>query len=182
MTTADCAYGPVGGIDELREVIAAHYNRLYRKGKRSQYTLRNVAVGAGGRPMLSRLLASIGAVNLGHVVPDYTAYEDLLDYHRYRLTPVAINVMHRHAYQLSAQDFEHEVVRSRLQAFLLSNPCNPTGALVRGEALASYLGVARRKDIWLLLDEFYSQFVYGDQGSRTERPVSAAEYVEDADK
>ncbi|MBS0528541.1 MAG: pyridoxal phosphate-dependent aminotransferase, partial [Proteobacteria bacterium] len=181
MTTADCAYGPVGGIDELREAIAAHYNRLYRKGKKSQYTKRNVAVGAGGRLILSRLLASVGSVRFGHIGPDYTAYEDLLDYHRYRLTPVAINVSHRHAYQLSPDELEFEVAKSRLDALLLSNPCNPTGALVGEEDLAGYLDLARRKNVWLLLDEFYSQFIYDEEGGPAERPVSAAEYVKDVE-
>src|SRR6185503_536942 len=32
---ADHAYGPVEGIPELREAVAAHYNRLYRGGKAS---------------------------------------------------------------------------------------------------------------------------------------------------
>jgi len=34
----DAAYGPVNGIDSLREVIADTYNRLYRRGKAQQYT------------------------------------------------------------------------------------------------------------------------------------------------
>ena len=46
---SDHAYGQVEGLPELREMIAAHYNRLYRNGKASQYTAENVAVAAGGR-------------------------------------------------------------------------------------------------------------------------------------
>src|SRR3954469_23036821 len=46
---ADHAYGPVEGVPELRQSIADHYNRLYRRGKSSQYTADNVAVAAGGR-------------------------------------------------------------------------------------------------------------------------------------
>jgi hypothetical protein len=181
MTASDCAYGPVGGIDELREAVAAHYNRLYRAGKKSQYTKRNVAIGAGGRLILSRLLASIGSIRLGHIIPDYTAYEDLLDYHRYRLMPVSINVGHRPAHQLTPEDFEFEAVKSGLQALLLSNPCNPTGALIKGQTLAAYLDVARRRNVWLLLDEFYSQFVYDEDGGLAQRPVSAAEFIEDVE-
>src|ERR1041384_8166091 len=44
---SDHAYGPVEGVPELREAVAAHYNRLYRRGK-SQYSAENVAVAAGG--------------------------------------------------------------------------------------------------------------------------------------
>src|SRR3954470_15834255 len=48
IAAGDHAYGPVEGVPELREAIAGHYNRLYRKGK-SQYSAENVAVAAGGR-------------------------------------------------------------------------------------------------------------------------------------
>src|SRR3954468_7975714 len=39
---SDHAYGPVEGIPALRDAIAAHYNRLYRRGQASQYSAANV--------------------------------------------------------------------------------------------------------------------------------------------
>ena len=45
----DHAYGPLGGTPEMRAVVAAHYNRLYREGKRSKYTADNVCISGGGR-------------------------------------------------------------------------------------------------------------------------------------
>src|SRR4051794_37018275 len=50
----DQEYAPVPGIMELRESIAALYNRLYRKGMPSQYTAENVSVSGGGRASLTR--------------------------------------------------------------------------------------------------------------------------------
>src|SRR5215470_9319252 len=58
----DHAYGPVEGTRELREAIARHYNRLYRVGKRSQYTAENVSVASGGRLVLARLFSALGGV------------------------------------------------------------------------------------------------------------------------
>ncbi len=75
----DQEYAPVPGIWELREAIAALYNRLYRRGMPSQYSAENVSVSGGGRAALTRAAASLGHVNLGHFLPDYTAYEELLD-------------------------------------------------------------------------------------------------------
>src|SRR4051794_14428700 len=37
----DLEYAPVAGISELRDAIAALYNRLYRKGMKSQYSAEN---------------------------------------------------------------------------------------------------------------------------------------------
>ena len=38
LAESDQAYGPLGGSQEIREAIAATYNRQYRKGMKSQYT------------------------------------------------------------------------------------------------------------------------------------------------
>src|SRR4029077_937246 len=63
---------------------------------------------------------------------------------------------------------------------LLSNPCNPTGKLVAGEELERWASVARELDCTLLLDEFYSHYVY--RGRPGALPVeSAARYVKDVD-
>jgi aspartate/methionine/tyrosine aminotransferase len=68
-----------------------------------------------------------------------------------------------------------------LAALLFSNPCNPTGKLVGGAALASWIEVARELDCSLLLDEFYSHFIWTDTPS--ELPIeSAARYVEDVER
>ncbi|MFL5415081.1 MAG: pyridoxal phosphate-dependent aminotransferase, partial [Myxococcales bacterium] len=79
---ADQDYAPVAGIWELRESVAALYNRLYRRGMPSQYTAENVSISGGGRAALTRAAASLGHINLGHFLPDYTAYEELLDIFR----------------------------------------------------------------------------------------------------
>ena len=67
----------MAGILELREAIAGLYNRLYRRGMQSQYSADNVSVSGGGRGSLTRAAASLGHVNLGHILPDYQAYEAL---------------------------------------------------------------------------------------------------------
>ena len=62
----DQEYAPVAGLWELREAVAALYNRLYRKGLPSQYTAENVCISGGGRAALTRAAASLGSINLGH--------------------------------------------------------------------------------------------------------------------
>src|SRR5690606_24573575 len=85
----DHSYAPVAGVYELREAVAALYNELFRRGKRSQYTAENVCISGGGRAALTRAVAALGPVNLGHFLPDYTAYEELLSLFR-GFTPIPI--------------------------------------------------------------------------------------------
>jgi N-succinyldiaminopimelate aminotransferase len=176
----DQEYAPVAGLWELRETVAGLYNQLYRRGMPSQYSAENVSISGGGRAALTRVAASIGQVNLGHFLPDYTAYEELLEIFR-AFTAIPILLDREKNYEFSADDLRREVQGRGLGAVLVSNPCNPTGRHVRGEALAGWVAVARSLECTLLLDEFYSHYVW--TSAEGELPMeSAARYVEDVDR
>ena len=81
----DHAYGPLEGIPELRDAVAAHYNRLYRKSMKSQYSAENVCIAQGGRLALSRAMIALGATSVGYQTPDYAAYEDMFNLHLPRI-------------------------------------------------------------------------------------------------
>jgi aspartate/methionine/tyrosine aminotransferase len=172
----DQDYAPVAGIWELREAIAGMYNKLLRRGMPSQYTAENVAVCGGGRVSLMRVCAALGGVNLGHFLPDYTAYEELLDMFR-RFTPIPILLDPESGYRFSSEQLEREILGRGLGAILMSNPCNPTGKLVHGEDLSNWVGLARQLDCALIMDEFYSHYIW----TGGEPIVSSAQYVEDVD-
>jgi aspartate/methionine/tyrosine aminotransferase len=178
----DHAYGHINGIDALRERVAEHYNRLYRRGLSSRYGKQNVAIASGGRLVLSRVFAALGAVRTGYQTPDYTAYEDMFDAHRHRLTPVHLPTKEEHAFTLPPDDFAALARRERLGAFLFSNPCNPTGQAIEGEGLRAYVETARSLGMALIADEFYSHFVYEPDGRPGPGPISAAPFVHDVDE
>src|SRR3984957_1415376 len=176
----DQEYAPVAGLWELREAIASLYNTLYRRGMPSQYSAENVCVSGGGRAALTRAAASLGHINLGHFLPDYTAYEELLDIFK-AFTAIPILLEGDRGYAFSAEDLRREILGRGLSAILMSNPCNPTGKLVRDEELARWVATARELDCALLLDEFYSHYVYRSPPGRL--PIeSAARYVEDVER
>jgi aspartate/methionine/tyrosine aminotransferase len=60
----DHAYGPVAGLSELREAVAALYNRQFRQGMKSQYIAANVAITAGGRLALTRAVWALGQIDI----------------------------------------------------------------------------------------------------------------------
>ena len=175
----DQDYAPVPGIPELRQAVAALYNQLYRRGRRSQYTERNVCICGGGRSSLTRAVAALGQVNLGHFLPDYTAYEELLDIFKL-FTAIPILLEGREGYHFSAEHLRDEITGRGLSAVLLSNPCNPTGRVIADEELAEWVAVARDLGCSLLVDEFYSHYVWRETADG-DGLVSAARYVEDVD-
>jgi aspartate/methionine/tyrosine aminotransferase len=175
----DQEYAPIPGIWELRRAVAELYNRLYRQGHASKYTERNVCICGGGRASLTRAVAALGHVNLGHFLPDYTAYEELLDIFKL-FTAIPILLEGHTGYHFGLDELRREITGRGLSALLLSNPCNPTGKVIQGEELQAWVAIARELQCSLLIDEFYSHYIWAPASDGAEM-VSAARYVEDVD-
>jgi N-succinyldiaminopimelate aminotransferase len=171
----DHAYGPVEGLPELRDAVAALYNHCFRRGKSSQYTRDNVTIAAGGRLALSRAVAALAPVNLGYFVPDYTAYEDMLTNFDLAAS-VPIQLAPETGFSVDMEQLEQQVVAKGLRALLTSNPCNPTGRVMQAADLAELVRISRTHDCTLLLDEFYSHYIWNGAA-----PISAAACVDDVD-
>lgn len=172
-------YGPIMGQLALRQKVADLYNALYRQGKPSQYTYENVSIAGGGRVALTRLAAALGNINMGHFLPDYTAYEELLSVFK-AFVPIPILLDPENHYQAPLEHLKKEILGRGLKAMLVSNPCNPTGQLVEGADLAQWVKMARNFRCSLILDEFYSHYIYTAAAAEA-RLVSAAAYVDDVD-
>lgn len=176
----DQEYAPVAGIMELRDAIAGYYNRTYRRGMKGQYAAENVCVSGGGRVGLARAAAALGHINLGHFLPDYTAYEELLDVFK-AFTAIPILLEAERGYALPLEELRREIQGRGLGALLFSNPNNPTGKLIQGEELRRWIELGRDCECALLIDEFYSHYVWG--GRPGQLPVeSAARYIEDIER
>jgi aspartate/methionine/tyrosine aminotransferase len=186
ISEASRQYGPVAGNQKLREAVADFYNATYRRGKKSQYTADNVSIASGGRLALTRLASALGNINMGHFIPDYTAYEELLSVFK-AFTPIPILLRAEYGYKISPTDLKEEILGRGLSALLVSNPCNPTGQLMEGKELSAWCGLARDCQCSMIFDEFYSHYIYEksqivNRKSQIPKMVSAAEFVDDVDK
>jgi hypothetical protein len=99
-----------------------------------------------------------------------------------RFTPIPILLDSDRGYDFSLSELRREIAGRGLGALLLSNPCNPTGKTISGAELASWVATARELDCTLLLDEFYSHFVWRPGPGEPGPLVSAARWVEDVDR
>ncbi|MFZ9035774.1 MAG: pyridoxal phosphate-dependent aminotransferase [Francisellaceae bacterium] len=171
-------YSPVAGDYELRQQIADLYNQRYRQGKSSQYSFENVAICAGGRLALTRIAAIIGNINLGHFLPDYTAYEELLSTFN-SFVPIPLSYDELSGFKPDVGMIKTSIVNMGLGALLLSNPCNPTGQLLAGNELKQLIQSALKLKCSLIFDEFYSHYIYDATPGQT---LSAAAHIHDVNK
>ena len=179
---SDQAYGPLGGTVEVRQAICDFVNRTYRQGK-SQYTIDNVSFASGGRLALTRLYSILAdGSRIGYKNPDYTAYEDYLYALRQRCVLMEIRATEKDGFSVPPKKFVDFIHQEKLDVFIFSNPCNPTGEALKGEDLKKYVEAARNENCLLGIDEFYSQFIYNEDGTPAEKPVSALSYIEDIEK
>ncbi|PVH14338.1 uncharacterized protein CXQ87_002467 [Candidozyma duobushaemuli] len=93
-------YAPTAGIKELRESVANLYNSLYREGKESKYTYKNVCIVPGGRAGLIHAFA----------------FQELLP------IPVPLDEVDNYEMHLAHIDLE---LKRGVSAFLTSNPETP---------------------------------------------------------
>ncbi|KAI0247071.1 pyridoxal phosphate-dependent transferase [Lactifluus subvellereus] len=174
-------YAPTTGVKGLREAVAHLYNTTYRRGRASQYTYENVCIVPGGRAGLSRVAAVIGDVYCSYQVPDYTAYDQMLSAFK-RLVPVPTALEPEHHYNLDIGQVKKDIRTQGLSVIVASNPRNPTGQVIRGEALEELVAISRESTVTLILDEFYSWYIYHEDGKDIGRSISSAEYIEDVNR
>lgn len=175
----DNEYSPSAGLKELRQQIADTYNELYREGQESKYTFKNVSIAAGGRTLLTRMAASLDSINLGHFLPDYTAYEELLStFPTFNTIPIMLKP--EDGYQFTTKNLHDEITGKGLGAILISNPCNPTGATIHGRQLKSWVNTCTELECNAIMDEFYSSYVW--EGVTKGETLSCAKYIKDVNK
>ncbi|KZT09777.1 aminotransferase [Laetiporus sulphureus 93-53] len=171
-------YAPTTGVKALREAVAKLYNLTYRQGKVSQYTYENVCIVPGGRSGLSRVAAVIGDVYTSYQVPDYTAYDQVLGAFK-RLVPVPTTLEEDDGYRFNLSQVRKDIRTQGLQVIMASNPRNPTGQVIRDQELNDLVALARDTTTTLILDEFYSWYIYPEKEEDFGKSISSAEFIDD---
>ncbi|KAI9252386.1 aminotransferase [Phascolomyces articulosus] len=178
---ASYEYAPTAGIKELRSAVADLYNDIYRQDKESKYTYENVCIVPGGRAGLTRVAAAIDDINVGYFLPEYTAYEQMLSVFK-RFVPIPTTLEKENRYHIDPATIKKEISNRGLGLIVASNPRNPTGQLIETEELQELVSISRERHATLVMDEFYSAYIYSHDESENGRTVSISEYVDDVNK
>ncbi|OZJ02736.1 hypothetical protein BZG36_04674, partial [Bifiguratus adelaidae] len=164
-------YAPTAGIKPLREAVANLYNDLYRKDKVSKYTYENICIVPGGRAGLTRVAAAVGDINVGYFLPEYTAYEQMLGVFR-RFCPIPTTLDEESKYHIDTATIRKEITGRGLGLVVASNPRNPTGQVIEDGELRDLVALAKERHTTLVMDEFYSAYIYSHDEAENGRMVS----------
>jgi aspartate/methionine/tyrosine aminotransferase len=148
-------YTPAGGIQEVREGVAAHYGRRYG----TDIEGGEVILTPGSKNVL--LFAILALVEEGDEVilpdPGYPIYSSLVDF--VGGVPVHLPLRESNQFRFDPEELRGLVTpRSRL--IILNSPQNPTGGVLTRDDLSEVARLAVEHDLWVLSDEIYSQIAY----------------------
>jgi len=157
-------YTPVAGIAALRQAICEwHAAQLG-----SSYQPAECVVNTGGKHAIFNSVCSL--VNPGDEViiaaPYWVSYPDIIKYAGGK--PVVVPTRAEDEFILRAGAVE-KAITPKTRIVIVNSPSNPTGAVIPPDEFAKILDVCKRQGVWLLSDECYSHFTYGNA-----RPFSVA--------
>jgi aspartate aminotransferase len=160
------AYPPVAGYQDLREAIAAKY----QKENNVPYKAENIVVSNGAKQSIAN--AMLALLNPGDEVivfsPYWVSYDALV-----RLaegTPVMIKGGIENDFKVSANQLEAAVTK-KTKAIIFSSPCNPTGSVFSRQELEAIAKVVVKHNLIAIADEIYEHINFtGEQVSLASFP------------
>jgi len=151
-------YTPVPGITQLRQAICDWHTRELG----SSYQSAESVVTVGGKQAIFNAVCAL--INPGDEVvmaaPYWVSYPDIVKYAGG--TPVIIETRAEEGFVMHAAHLERAIT-ARTRIVIANSPSNPTGGVIPAGELERILEVCQRHGVWLMTDECYSHFTYGDQ-------------------
>lgn len=150
-------YTSPAGVDELRQAIASRYSA--QSGVAIDAS--EVLVGAGGKPIL--FAAALALIEPGDDVaifsPYWVSFPDQV-----KLAggnPVFVPTRGDDGFTLRAAALRTALTPAT-RVVIVNAPCNPTGGLLPPAEAEAIAQLAVERDLWVISDETYELFVYGD--------------------
>ena len=148
-------YAPSMGIESLRIATSNYY-----KNVGVDFSKDEIFITQGASEALE--FALIATLDVGDEVitcdPYYSNYQTYFD-----LVGVKVKTFETYVengYRLPSKSEIESVITDKSRAFLFSNPGNPTGAVYTKEEIELICEIAREKDMFIIADEVYREFVY----------------------
>lgn len=145
------AYPPVPGYQDLREALAAKY----QKENNVPYKAENIVVSNGAKQSIANTMLAL--LNKGDEVivfsPFWVSYDALV--RLAEATPIIVKGTLENDFKVTAQQVE-AAITSKTRAIIFSSPCNPTGSVfLRAELEAIAKVVLKHENLLVIADEIY---------------------------
>jgi aspartate/methionine/tyrosine aminotransferase len=162
------------GIPELRAALARYHARVYGR----DFSPEEFFVTGSGMQAIQIALAMTAGVGDEVLIPTPTWPNAAAAAGIIGAKPVEVPMTFGNAGWTLDLDRLAGAIGARTRALFVVSPSNPTGWTATRAELATLLALARRHGLWIIADETYGRFWYGDG----ERAVSFIDVMEPDDR
>lgn len=148
------------GLPELREALAKYHQRNFGR----PFSPENFFVTSGGMHAIETSMHLIAGADAEVVIPTpaWPNYAGIL-----RITgarPVEVPMSFSNARWHLDLDRLFDALTPKTRAIALNSPSNPVGWTASRDELIAVRDECRKRGLWILADEVYSRFFYGETG------------------
>ena len=157
------------GTKQLRDAIAARYNRRYGTGIGAEH----VITGAGGKQELFNITLTLVSTGDEVIIPSpyWVSFPDQVLFAGG--TPKFAKCDPQNGFRPTFADIE-ALGSERTRGVVINSPCNPTGAVINETELRKIIEWCAARDAYLMFDETYEFFTYDGR-----KHSSAAKWFEE---
>jgi len=148
-------YTNTGGTQELREAICERHQKDFG----TNYSFGECMVTVGGKHAIFNLIQAL--INPGDEViipvPYWVTYKDVVNYAGG--VCVFVETDESTGFEVSARLIERHLT-PKTKLVIINSPCNPSGGVLSKEEFRAIHDLTAKRDIFMMTDECYCQFVY----------------------
>ena len=150
-------YTPVDGTVELKKAICDRHASDFG----TSYAPNECVATVGGKHIIFNLMQVL--VNPGDEViipvPYWVTYKDVVNFAYGKC--VFVDTDESSGFNITAEMIEKHIT-PKTKAVLINSPSNPSGAVLSDDEFRRIYEVTSKHGIWLITDECYCHFLYGD--------------------
>ncbi len=151
-------YTNTSGTPELRAAICERHRLDFG----TNYAPSECLVTVGGKHAIFNLMQAL--LNPGDEViipvPYWVTYKDVVNYAG--ATCVFVETAEQHGFEITAKLLEPHI-SPKTKLVIINSPSNPSGAVISQAEFRKILELTNKHNLYLMTDECYCQFVYGDK-------------------
>ena len=152
------SYAPSGGMPELLDAVRKYYSKIGVELSRAE-----ILPTTGGSEALQMTMASILDDGDEIIIPEpfYPNYHTSVTLAGATIHP--LTTCPEEGYRYAVRERVEACINEHTRAILITNPGNPTGAVLTPEELKLMLEIAKEHELFIICDEVYREFVYAGE-------------------
>lgn len=158
-TLAAARYGDIYGDVTLREALAADMSARYAAHVKAD----EIAITSGCNQAFVLIAMTLAKAGDNFILPAPWYFNHQMTLDMLGVEPRALLCKAEQNFIPNIDD-ARALIDSKTRAIVLVTPNNPTGAIYPREVIRGFARLAREKNIWLVVDETYRDFLNGSYG------------------